>query len=1006
MHGALRPWLAVLLLCALVLAPPAAAAFYSPERKRHLRAVAAETWRHAYGAYKRVAFPADELLPLACTGQGHDRSNRDNTEVNDVMGDYLLTVVDSLDTFPMLGDRSGFDEAVREVIQHVSFDLDSRVQVFEVTIRMMGGLLSGHLLALEPAPPGTPSKGSTFTSSIRGFSLPWYHSELLHLAHDLGRRLLPAFETPTGIPFARVHLRDGLRGRGGKGESGETCAAGAGSLLLEFITLSRLTGDARFELAARRAFFAVWNRRSEIGLVGNTIDVRTGVWLHAVGGTGAGIDSFYEYAAKAYILTGEDEYFRVWEEGYAALQKYVRSTDGFWYRGANMHTGALAATTVDSLSAFLPGVQALMGDLDSATRAHAPYAFIWARYRGLPELFDTHRRKGAGLELGYPLRPEFIESNMYLYQATRDDWYLGIAERVLHDINNRTRVECGFAAIKDLRTGELEDKMPSFVTGETLKYLFLTFAEDSPFLTSDAPFVFTTEGHPLEIPRTTRTPTRARAKKRSPPPAAGAGTAKPAPTCAAHAPSADMRYAHALALGMDRRVDWEHARWLVGLEMSDEEGQRLLHEGTWRPDGRCELPLGEDPVTLSTRYAAALTADFGIELLFAAASSGEVTSPSSAQLASHENGSGDLVVQSILGLRFSLARVPAAPGAAAGYAVTRVAGVQVPRGRSVVLRDRAVLAGLDAPHRPRVEKVRVRAEVGTWDEVRPLVSEEEEPGAELPGGRGKLDRFLEMMLGVRAGAGTDAAVGPPVQITLEDAGAEEEGCDVPPAGADRATLDLAALAASFGPSLSPPALESTTADFVLNGAPLAVVCAPASDPFGCAPVPDPLEHSSTLVLVRRGECSFAVKAHHAARAGHAGVLVVSAPSAGDGEHAEGQREGDGEGFVVPSAEASDEASETMQDLVPLVLLGRTDGEALEAFVRGVNRWDREPGAWTASWEDEPHVEEEDKGRDGLEAVWVTVTSDEPEEEEVTGNVVLGGYLTTNIKLYRGRAGGQ
>jgi len=79
-----------------------------------------------------------------------------------------------------------------------------------------------------------------------------------------------------------------------------------------------------------------------------------------------------------------------------------------------MHTGQLASSYVDSLSAFLPGVQALMGDLDSATRAHAPFAFMWERYRGLPELFDTLRRQGGGLQLGYPLRPEFIESKCVL----------------------------------------------------------------------------------------------------------------------------------------------------------------------------------------------------------------------------------------------------------------------------------------------------------------------------------------------------------------------------------------------------------------------------------------------------------------------------------------------------------------------------------------------------------------------------------------------------------------
>lgn len=56
-----------------------------------------------------------------------------------------------------------------------------------------------------------------------------------------------------------------------------TGTAGAGSLILEFATLSRLTGDIRFEKAAYKAFFAIWNRRSDIGLVGNTINTWTGV---------------------------------------------------------------------------------------------------------------------------------------------------------------------------------------------------------------------------------------------------------------------------------------------------------------------------------------------------------------------------------------------------------------------------------------------------------------------------------------------------------------------------------------------------------------------------------------------------------------------------------------------------------------------------------------------------------------------------------------------------------
>ena len=71
-----------------------------------------------------------------------------------------------------------------------------------------------------------------------------------------------------------------------------------------------------------QAFFGIWNRKSDIGLVGNTIDIRTGVSYHykclfpiltisqrwtypETTGIGAGIDSFYEYALKWYILSGK-----------------------------------------------------------------------------------------------------------------------------------------------------------------------------------------------------------------------------------------------------------------------------------------------------------------------------------------------------------------------------------------------------------------------------------------------------------------------------------------------------------------------------------------------------------------------------------------------------------------------------------------------------------------------------------------------------------------------------
>ena len=56
------------------------------------------------------------------------------------------------------------------------------------------------------------------------------------------------------------------------GDSRTQCTAGAGTLLLEFGLLSRLTGDQTYHTAALQALRSLWSRRSPIGLLGNTID--------------------------------------------------------------------------------------------------------------------------------------------------------------------------------------------------------------------------------------------------------------------------------------------------------------------------------------------------------------------------------------------------------------------------------------------------------------------------------------------------------------------------------------------------------------------------------------------------------------------------------------------------------------------------------------------------------------------------------------------------------------
>ncbi|CAE6522002.1 unnamed protein product [Rhizoctonia solani] len=515
---------------------------WTKERKLEYRELTRRLWHHGFDSYMDHAFPMDELMPKACRGRGPDYANPANIGHNDVMANFSLTLVDNLDTFVTLNNYSGFEWAVRQTIDHVSFDQDVKPQVFEITIRGMGGLLSAHMFASDK-------------EGRWGFGIPWYNDELLDLAYDLGRRLLPAFITNTGIPFARINLRHGVL----KTETFETCTAGAGSLLLEWTTLSRLSGDPEFERVARKAFFAIWNRRSELGLLPNTINLASGAWLQPeIAGIGAGIDSFYEYALKMYVMTGESEYYDVWKEGYSAIMKYSRDSDGFWYRNVGANTGNLATVYIDSLSAFWPGLQVLAGDVQSAIKSHL---------------------------------------------ATQDPFYLDVGERVLLDLIRRTKVDCGLSTLSNVQTGEHEDRMESFALSETLKYLFLLFDEDNKINSDDQNVVFTTEGHLITLSQQhLKKPSEASRYYRQ----------KEQNFCPVYRPvrnPPDLYTGEAFGLvqSIRSRPDSDYGRFITGLD--------LLVVGAfdspwWDLSGRCAVPQPEEYVSTSAYHDEILPFDF------------------------------------------------------------------------------------------------------------------------------------------------------------------------------------------------------------------------------------------------------------------------------------------------------------------------------------------------------------------------------------------------------------
>ena len=158
----------------------------------------------------------------------------------------------------------------------------------------------------------------------------------------------------------------------------------------------------------------------------------------------------------------------------------------------------------------------MAGQLEEAIETHLLFTALWTRFSSLPERWSALSgsiEKGMGWWVG---RPEFIESTWYLYRATQDPWYLHVGEMALRDIKRRCWTPCGWAGLRDVRTGEKGDRMESFFLGETIKYLFLLFDPKHPLNSLDAPFVFTTEAHPLIIPKAVnKHPTAAKARSSS-----------------------------------------------------------------------------------------------------------------------------------------------------------------------------------------------------------------------------------------------------------------------------------------------------------------------------------------------------------------------------------------------------------------------------------------------------------------------------------------------------------
>lgn len=443
------------LLVAIVCGSIACAQQQSTINKDQLAQDVRAEFLHAWNSYKQYAWGSDGLRPLSKTGyRWYDVS-------------LYMTALDALDTMVLMGLKEEADSVREFIATNLSFDHDIYVKNFEITIRLLGGLLSSYQLTGD--------------------------SRLLALAEDLGTRLLPAFNTPTGIPYVDVNLKTGAI-RNPRTNPGE-----AGTLLLEFGTLSKLTGRKEFYDIPKKAVMEVYRRRSSIGLVGTWMDANTGEWLDPDSHVSACIDSYYEYLLKCAILFNDKDFQDMWDSSVVAVKTHLAHEvpSGLWFGHADMYTGKRTKTWFGALDAFFPAVLALSGDIVTAKRLQESCYKMWNKYGIEPEQFDYVRMEAAPDPKWerYFLNPEIMESAYYLYRITGEERYLEMGRTFLEDLKRYCRVETGYVELKSVITKEQSDRMESYFLAETLKYLYLLFA---PAETLDfRSTVFNTEAHPL-----------------------------------------------------------------------------------------------------------------------------------------------------------------------------------------------------------------------------------------------------------------------------------------------------------------------------------------------------------------------------------------------------------------------------------------------------------------------------------------------------------------------------
>jgi mannosyl-oligosaccharide alpha-1,2-mannosidase len=377
-----------------------------------------------------------------------------------------LSLIEALDTLWVMGLDSRFEDGVTWVKSHFDADIDGEVSVFETSIRLVGGLLSAHLASGDAA--------------------------LLAKARDLADRLLPAFATPTGMPYRFINLKTG------EPRVAVTSPADIATYLPEWGTLSRLTGDPRYAAVARKAMIAVFERRSSLGLVATKIDVLSGAWRSRTATIGSYCDSFFEYLWDSWQLFGDADCKQMYDVCTTAILKHqqVWKDHQLWFADVDFETGAVISTEQDELASFYGGLLGQGGALRQGAAYTESWAKVQARYGVLPEGYDYATSRPT--QVTNALRPELVDAAFTLWLIDRSPRWREIGRLHYEAMKRWNKTAYGYTDLADVTATPKRqaDHCPGYWWSEQMKYYYLLFADTPRFNYSDN--YLSTEGNILK----------------------------------------------------------------------------------------------------------------------------------------------------------------------------------------------------------------------------------------------------------------------------------------------------------------------------------------------------------------------------------------------------------------------------------------------------------------------------------------------------------------------------